>query len=306
MSLVLRLLLLPLLFFCFAVQAKEGANSTVVSVAFLGVFGGANYDPTFSRVFDSDVQYSQFWVDPALTNASLKSFSGIGGSLGLMAMIGGNFTIDFDVTYQYRDDEQNNNSSSGGNLNVLYLHNQLLTFAFDIGYIGSSDKSSFGWAVSIGAGIATNTQNGQYPVYASLQVPNASVSALDHTFSGAPTMLYYDNADFSFYFGQLKASVSFKPIKNNDGTELFVGYRGIYSQQIDVTRDDASDFYIDLPTVPTTCTAASGGACPAKPYPPIDTDSVIPPLNVTSYYYLQQFTYRSNAIEIGVRIAVNT
>jgi len=155
----------------------------------------------------------------------------------------------------------------------------------------------------VGFGVASDTVNGQYPAFANLNVPvtpDSAASPVNFTYIDGFTELFYNDTQFTFYFGQLRIGAEFKPLKSSESPRLTIAYRGIYSQSINVQRDAISGIEVEFPTG-----IAQGVAVTA---PPVPTSKVLllsdakPPFVPLSKYYVQGQTFRSNIIEIGIKI----
>lgn len=297
-------ILMMSLLFPYGVFADDSKG--VAAIYVLGTIGGASYNPQFSRVVDSATSNtSLFWVDPQISGISLKSFDGFGVALDIMGVIGGNFYIDADLVVQYRNDNENNNTGANQNFLAPQIYNQVISFAVDIGYTGGGGEGSyFGWYASVGFGIASDNIQGQYPAYGNKNFPlSTDPTKIDYYLSKGLTELYYSDVQFTFYYGQFRAGVEIKPGKSKSGGSLAIGYRGMYSQEMQIPKENVPTITADLPTTIATAVKVNGTGTPSNA--PIIQDNVTPPLYAANRYYIQGQTFRSNIIEIGVRWSFN-
>jgi hypothetical protein len=280
----------------------EPSRGGMVGIFFLGNIGGFSYTPKFSTVADTTTLNSAMTAVPESPNANMKSFDGLGIAINMIGNIGANFFIDVDVAWQYRNDYQNNTNNNNINYRDPHLYNKVLSGAIDIGY-SSAGQGYFGWTVSVGFGVASDTVDGQYPVLVNLNVPvteNDPSSAVKYSYVDGKSELFYTDSQFTFYFGQVRAGIEFKPIKSKDSPRLAVQYRGIYSQSINVQRDEVSNLDVEFPTTPAT--GKNGTTAPPEAQKVLVEANTKGPFVPLSKYYLQGQTFRTNIIEIGIKI----
>ena len=291
-------------------SAADGPNKTMFSVSFLNVFSGQSYDAKFGSIVDSSGQYSELAAVPLLSTNSASGvstsfgyFDGMGAAVGVYGVLGGVCIMGLDLSWLYRDDLISSSANKQNTFDKPYVRNDIAAVALDVGWYGGA-SSYFSWVVSLGFGAASDTMTGQYPVYLEKQYPNTATppTAVGYTLGNGKSMLYYDDAQFTLLFLQAKINVGIKAGKTKSSPEIFLGYKGTYSQVVDIPNTDVTDFYLDLPSTPMTKCTPGASACPTPPYSSVSVADVNPPLSTRSRYYMQGFDYRTNFFEIGVRV----
>ena len=274
------------------VTAADNNNRGMGALFIMGTIGGSSYTPKYSDVFDSKPSSSQFVAVPQETGFSLKEFDGFGLAIDMIGVVGGSFFIELDLAVQYRNDNESNNTGSNQDFFAPYVYNRVGSIAVDIGHSGGSANSHFGWYVSIGCGFATNSTNGQYPAFANLSTSSTVVLA------DGRTELYYSDTQYDFYFGQIRLGGEIKKEATIDSPRLALGLRWIYSQEIQVAKENVPDFEFNFPTGPTV-TVTNG--VPGVAGRPLTVADVKPPLTSRGRYYIQGVTFRSLIAELGLK-----